>query len=157
MQQILKEVERKKSSSPHTFPLRTAMKKSTCSQAHWGVGKRRGEACIHMHVTHPNGPTWSWFPRLTFSISLKSSSSLVPSAPPTFSLTSCNNPRSKECFNKHILHLYFCNCYPPPRPVESLNRHIFSFMNHFAVLNKCEQEHGWADSWATMPSKCNVL
>lgn len=33
---------------------------------------------------HPN-PVWN----PTFSISLKSSSSLVPSAPPTFSLTSC--------------------------------------------------------------------
>lgn len=33
---------------------------------------------------HPS-PVWN----PTFSISLKSSSSLVPSAPPTFSLTSC--------------------------------------------------------------------
>lgn len=33
---------------------------------------------------------------LTFSISLKSSSSLVPSAPPTFSLTSCRKRRREE-------------------------------------------------------------
>jgi hypothetical protein len=34
---------------------------------------------------------------LTFYISLKSSSSLVPSAPPTFSLTSCKTKEGKAC------------------------------------------------------------